>query len=297
METFNTDIENINYGKELMLVVDDEEFVRDPIVEMLTHLGFKVKAANNGKDALKELRKNDYTFVLTDIKMPEMGGLELIRHIRNEFPNIFTIAMTAYSTEYKYIDVVIAGATDFINKPFNIEELEAKIRRGIIERNIKQELNRLSITDSLTGLYNQRHFYSRLEQEMMRAQRQKSKLSLILLDLNDFKIYNDTHGHLAGDKILQKVGKIIRTHIRQKVDSGFRYGGDEFAVILIDADESIGREIGERIEKAIENECKIGVSLGYAEYSRGMNPEQFVDTADKHLYKFKGSKKLNQSAH
>lgn len=284
------DIEHIDYIGEFVLVVDDEDFIREPIVEMLRRLGFRVDSASNGKDALKELEEKPFTFLLTDMKMPEMDGLELIKEAKRDYPDVSAIAMTGYSKDYKYMDVVNAGATDFINKPFAIEELEAKLRRAIIERKIKDELNKLSITDSLTGLYNQRHFYARLKDEIIRAERQNHPLGLILLDLDNFKYYNDAHGHLAGDALLRKIGGIIDVKIRQGVDSGYRYGGDEFAVILIDADQGVSNIIGERIEKGIQDECSLDVSLGYAHFSAGMTMEGLVDTADKQLYESKRQK-------
>ena len=284
------DIEHIDYIGEFVLVVDDEDFIREPIVEMLRRLGFRVDSASNGEDALKELEEKPYTFLLTDMKMPEMDGLELIKEAKRDYPDVSAIAMTGYSKDYKYMDVVNAGATDFINKPFAIEELEAKLRRAIIERNIKDELNKLSITDSLTGLYNQRHFYARLKEEIVRAERQNHPLGLILLDLDNFKYYNDAHGHLAGDALLRKIGSIIDVKIRQGVDSGYRYGGDEFAIILIDADQGVSNIIGERIQKGIQDECSLDVSLGYAYFSAGMAMESLVDAADKQLYESKKQK-------
>ncbi|MBW1705327.1 MAG: diguanylate cyclase [Deltaproteobacteria bacterium] len=286
--------EKIKYNDEWVLVVDDEESVREPLVEMLKHLGFRADSAANGKEGLEKLGKEpSYTFLLTDMNMPEMDGLELIGHVKSDYPHICSIAMTGYTKEYKYMDVVNAGATDFINKPFSLEELEAKVKRAVKERDIRQELSRLSITDSLTGLFNQRHFYGRLKDEIKRSERQKQKqqLGLILMDLDNFKNFNDKYGHLAGDDLLQKVGVIINACIREGVDSGYRYGGDEFAVILIDADTDIGRAIGKRIEKAIEKECGIGASIGYANFEEGMRPEDFVGKADEFLFKFKGEKK------
>ncbi len=283
-------IDDINYSDEFVLVVDDEDYIREPIVEMLRRMGFRVDSAANGKHALEKLKEKPYTFLLTDMRMPEMDGLELIKSAERDYPNVSTIAMTGYSKEYDYVDVVNAGAADFINKPFGIEELEAKVRRAIIERNIKDELSKLSITDSLTGLYNQRHFYIRLKDEITRAERQKHPLGLILLDLDKFKNYNDTHGHLAGDELLQKVGEIINLKIRQGVDSGYRYGGDEFAIILIDADERISKVIGQRMEQGIEEKCNLSASLGYAYFSEGMAMKAFVEAADKQLYKVKKQK-------
>jgi two-component system cell cycle response regulator len=285
------DGDNIRYSDEWILVVDDEKSIRSTTVEMLTHLGFPADAEEDGKKALIRLENNTYTFLMTDIRMPGISGLELIKIIKSRYPDLCTIAMTGYAKEYSYMDVVKAGATDFINKPFNIEELEAKLRRAIIERNTRRELSRLSITDSLTGLYNQRHFYDRLKDEVTRAERLGQKVSLMLLDLDNFKNYNDTYGHLAGDALLQKVGGIIKSRIRQGVDSGHRYGGDEFAIILIDADDNMCKTIGERIENAIKEQCNLGVSMGCADFSEGMEAEGLVVKADQCLYKFKGARK------
>ncbi len=284
-------IENTTYDEESILVVDDEADIRETLVQMLLHLGFKAQAASNGSEAMDLLHENDYTFMITDMRMPGMDGLELIRSVQSAFPEVSIIAMTGYSRGYRYIDVINSGAKDFINKPFGIEELEAKVRRAIRERDVLRELSRLSITDSLTGLYNQRHFYARLKEEIVRAQRQKHPLALVLLDMDDFKTYNDTHGHLAGDELLQIVGRIINTCIRENVDSGYRYGGDEFAIILIDADPEVTRSIVKRVRTALASQCQITASIGHATFSEGLKQQAFVALADASLYEAKGRRK------
>ena len=147
-----------NYSKENLLIVDDEIDVGKGVKDLLLNLGFKANFLSNGKDALQELRDGKYTFLITDIVMPELNGIELIKRAKRENPLISVIAMTGYFKDYTYMDVVHAGASDFISKPFRIDEMEAKIKRILIEREIREELKRLSITDDLTGLFNQRHF-------------------------------------------------------------------------------------------------------------------------------------------
>jgi len=287
--------EDISYEDEYVLVVDDEDIVREPISAMLKHLGFKVDTAVNGNEALEKFEKNPYTFLLTDIRMPGIDGLELIRTIKKKYPETCSIAMTGYTREYKYVETINAGATDFVNKPFGMEEIEAKVKRGVIERNIRQELSRLSITDALTGLFNQRHFYDRLKEEIARAERQNHSLALILLDLDDFKLYNDRFGHLAGDDLLQKVGAVINSKMRQNVDSGYRYGGDEFAVMLIEAGKSVAKMMSNRIKAGIKEECGVATSSGFAIFKNGLSPEALVGEADRRLYEDKARNKAKKS--
>ena len=273
-----------------MLIVDDEREVGKVVMELLASLGFNVDYVENGNLALERLKNGDYTFVITDINMPELNGIELIKMVSGENPEISIIAMTGYDKDYTYMDVINAGANDFIAKPFRIDEIEAKITRILIERNIKGKLAKLSITDNLTGLYNQRHFYNKLQEEIERANRQKHNLSLILLDLNNFKAYNDKYGHLAGDTVLSKSGKIIQANIRDNVDTAFRYGGDEFAVILVEADENMVRNISERLKSEFEEVSEVSASIGFSTYSSDMKMQDLINVADKRLYK---EKKIN----
>jgi diguanylate cyclase (GGDEF)-like protein len=284
--------EKLNYESESILVVDDDHAFRDILIEFLGTLGFQSQGASDSFEALEMLEKDDFAFMLTDMMMPEMDGMELIGKVLDRYKEISIIAMTGHANGYRYVDVINNGASDFIKKPFDLGELEAKIRRIIVERNLRKELSRLSITDSLTGLYNQRHFYARLNEEVKRADRQGHPMALILLDLDNFKQYNDTHGHLAGDEVLRYTGSTIAKWIRHGVDSGYRYGGDEFAIILIDANLDVAQGIGERIAKSFRKKGTITASLGYAIFRKGMNAEGLVAEADKNLYAVK--KKLKR---
>ena len=278
---------DIDYTQESLLIVDDDAYLRETLQELVSTLGFSARTAESGPEALKILEKQEYTFLLTDMKMPEMDGIELIEKVRASFPEVSMISMTGFSEGYKYVDVINAGANDFIKKPFDLEELEAKLRRIITERNLRKELSRLSITDSLTGLYNQRQFYTRMKDEVRRATRQKHSLALMLLDLDNFKKYNDTYGHLAGDEILRDTGRLINQCIRDGVDTGYRYGGDEFAIILIDADLTIAKEITKRIKDSFHDDEPIGISIGCTIFSEGMSVKDLVAETDKNLYQSK----------
>lgn len=286
--------ESFDYNQESLLIVDDDPTIRSLLLQFFEVIKLPSYEVANGLDALTILHEKEFTFLLTDMKMPEMSGFQLIEEARNNFPDISIIAMTGYAEGYRYVDVINAGASDFIKKPFDLEELEAKLRRIISERNLRKELSRLSITDSLTGLFNQRHFYTRLHEEITRSVRQKHPLALILLDLDNFKNYNDAYGHLAGDEILRGVGLSINKSIRQGVDSGYRYGGDEFAVILIDADAMVADEITRRILQSLRDTNNITASVGYAIYSKEMDSSDFVSEADKKLYEAKDKRQLKR---
>ncbi len=284
-------INNIDYKNETILLVDDEAEIRETLKDLLEQLGFNVDQAESAKEAISIIKAGKiYTFLITDIVLQEMDGLELSRWVTNNCTDICIIAMTGFSNQYDYSEVVNAGATDFISKPYIIDELEAKIRRCIIERNMRQGLKQLSITDELTGLYNQRHFFSSLSNELKRAQRQKQSLGLLFCDLDNMKTINDQQGHVAGDMLLQNFGKVINSQIRQGVDSGFRYGGDEFAIILINATEEICVKIGNRITALFKEKHGADVSVGHALFSQGMTAEDLFKAADESLYEAKDKK-------
>ena len=195
---------NGNQPRQSMLVVDDDESLRELLYEVISHLGHAVVTAVDGIDALEKLIEDHFDVVITDLSMPRMDGIELIKRIDAEFDNVDIIAITGYHTEIKYTDVIDIGASDFISKPFKLNELEAKINRIIRERELRAELRRLSIRDGLTGLYNRRYFDENLKREASRALRQHYGLFLLLIDVDNFKQLNDTYGHLAGDECLRQ---------------------------------------------------------------------------------------------
>jgi len=172
------------------------------------------------------------------------------------------------------------------------EELEmAKEQIELLwEKN--RRLEELSITDELTGLYNQRHFYNRLEQEVTRNRRQKHPLSLLFFDVDGLKAYNDTYGHLGGDDVLKAVAQSISQRIRENVDSGYRCGGDEFAVILPEVRAEQAVEVARRISRSLlkVDFQQVTLSFGVAELGPGMNSRTLFRHADDAMYMAKKGK-------
>ena len=170
-----------------VLSVDDDEEMIGLLQEVVSQLGHDSVTAVDGVDALEKLGEREFDIIITDIGMPRMNGIELTKRIKTDFEDIDVVVVTGYQEEYKYTDVIEIGASDFISKPFNINELEAKINRIIRERELRAELKRLSIRDGLTSLYNRRYFDENLPREAIRAFRPRYGLFLLLVVVDNFK--------------------------------------------------------------------------------------------------------------
>jgi diguanylate cyclase (GGDEF)-like protein len=247
---------------------------------------------------VKKVEEEHPEVVLMDISLPGIDGNEALGRIRKLHPFPSVIMLTAFATVDNAIRALKQGATDFLKKPFENDHLVHIVHQSL-ERyrtqrereRLEEEVQRLSITDDLTGLYNHRHFFKTLEAEVARLRRQKTALSLMMLDIDNFKRYNDRYGHLEGDKVLKKIGEIVSRCIRSNVDSGYRYGGDEFAILLIGASIDQGLVIAERIRSSIEEAGfqDITVSVGLTEFQDHFALETFVKSADDATYVAKHS--------
>jgi two-component system cell cycle response regulator len=289
-------IHNGNRGK--VLIVDDAPDTLEIIQKLLRFEGYDVITALTGEEGVKKVEEEKPEVVLMDISLPGINGTEALKRIRKINPLQCVIMLTAFATVDNAIQALKEGASDFVKKPFENEHLIHivnqcldKYRTWKEKENLEEEVKRLSITDDLTGLYNHRHFFKTLEAELVRLKRQRTSLSLLMFDLDNFKRYNDLYGHLEGDKVLRKIGEIVKNSIRSNVDSGYRYGGDEFTTLLIGASVEQALTIAERIRSSIEQAGfrNITVSIGLAEYKDHLDLEGFVKSADDAMYVSKHS--------
>jgi diguanylate cyclase (GGDEF)-like protein len=284
-----------------ILVVEDDCGASELYHTFLTRSGFKSKTAESAEEAEKILRDEKMNVILTDIKLPGIDGIQFTKKIR-KIGNTDVIVMTGYSSEYSYEDAIKSGASDLIFKPVKLNELLLRINRVIRERSLldQQEkmikkLQRLTIEDPLTGLYNSRHLFDQLEEEIKRAVRYLHSISLMFIDVDNFKSINDTYGHMIGDKILSLSGKMIKSCLRAN-DTAYRFAGDEFTIMLPETNLSEARIVADRIlakfahnsltidEKEI---TKFTLSIGLSEYQRNEGIEQFLHRADVTMYEAK----------
>jgi diguanylate cyclase (GGDEF)-like protein len=284
-----------------ILIVEDDDAFKDSVKQFLTRRSYQVEVASSAEDALEKMETCPVDVVLTDILLQGMDGLALTRLIKEKY-DMEVIVMTGYHADYSYEEAVKTGASDFIFKPFRFEELGLRIKRVLREATLKRERNRLlkemgqlAITDSLTGLYNSRHFFRQIEQEIERNARYRHHLSLLLLDIDHFKQYNDTWGHLEGDKVLMAIGRIINSCMRA-MDTAYRYGGDEFAVLLPETDLQPAGMVGHRIKSLIGQTVfepepgvheSITISIGAAEFRSEEDISSFIHRSDQALYRSK----------
>lgn len=304
---------NKNPERSKILVVDDIPLNRKLEKTYLESVGYQVILANDGVEALQRVDEEAPDLILLDVMMPKMDGFNVCRRLRHTentrfIPIIMVTALNEIEDKVKGIE---AGADDFISKPFNKLELLARVKSllrikylhdelelKIAELEIAQsKLLQLAITDGLTGLYNYRYFKEQLIQEVFRARRHNTNVSIAMIDIDFFKNYNDTHGHPAGDLVLKTIADLLRNNIR-KIDVAARYGGEEFALVLVETDKQAASFVANKIKNLIEKQKfdyeetqpngKLTISMGVATFPfDAATPDELVNIADQRLYRAK----------
>jgi two-component system, cell cycle response regulator len=279
-----------------ILVVDDSKTEACWLRLVLERMGHEVIFADGGEAAWSALERDQIAVVISDWMMPDMNGLELCRRIRaREGHYTYFILLTSRDNNGTRLEGLRAGADDFLSKPANLDELAVHLEmaRRILEtqeelQRKNERLEALAITDGLTELNNRRYFFEVMESQFARYSRQHSPLSLVMLDVDEFKSFNDAFGHPAGDQVLREVADVLRTNCRSH-DIVARYGGEEFALLLTDADDAVARETAERLRAALEHRGwphrAVTASFGVATMTgQTCRPDELVQQADQALY-------------
>ncbi len=292
-----------------VLIIDDSVTVREQIIRTLEP--FKLfdgyYEAEDGLDGFKKLLSSPVDIILCDLEMPRIDGFKFLNMLKNrpELQDVPVIILTGINDRERKLKGLEQGASDYITKPFDHEELVARVKIHLKIKKLQDELKRsnerlleLSNTDHLTGLFNRRYMMEVLEKEVQRSVRNGNDLSIIMLDIDHFKQVNDRYGHLQGDVVLKRVALQLKKESRS-YDCPARYGGEEFIAILPDSSLQQSVFVADRIRVAIQAftfdgplaSLRLTASLGVAHFSKeqSITVDGFIKQADDALYRAKSN--------
>ena len=302
-----------------LLVVDDEETLRSVVSQVLSADGFEVDEAASGEEALESFRSKSHSLIITDIRMGGMSGIDLLTAIKQHNPDTQVVIMTSHASLDTALTALRAGAYDYLIKPFESLDLISAVAGRAAEkarlvaqnRELVEQLKRaneelqeanvilkeMAIRDGLTSLHNHRYFQEAFAQELSRSKRYQKSCSVIFIDVDNFKIYNDTNGHPEGDKLLKTLSQILMSHLRGS-DLAARYGGEEFVLLLPETSKEAALRIAEGLRAKVEEEPfaggekqplkRVTISVGVACYPEdGQDGREVLTFADQLLYKAK----------
>lgn len=286
-----------------ILVVDDEELMRDVLKNVLTDEGYEIELAGSGEEAVERMFGGRYDVIITDIVMPGMDGLGVVTAAQRLAYDVDVIVMTGYASMETAVESMKLGAAAYITKPFNIDQIRIIVANALKERSLRKRAKEgefykeLSRKDGLTDLYNHRFFHQLLDSEVTRGERYNRVVSLLMIDIDDFKRYNDSHGHPAGDVALRRLGRLLQRSSRN-CDFVARYGGEEFAIIVPEVPAESAGSMADRIRELVEESRfegeqvmpagRLTISIGVATFPLHADTKNgLVEAADRALYRAK----------
>jgi len=292
-----------------LLLVEDEPTQLLLMQRLLRRAGYMVETASNGDEALAKISTGKYQMLVTDWDMPGMDGATLCRKVREaQLPSyLYVLLLTGHGSTESLVAGLEAGADDYIRKPANEAELLARLVAGKrivrLEQSLREanaQIQLLSITDPLVGIYNRRYLNDQLMNEVERARRYSRPLAAVMADLDFFKNVNDQHGHQVGDEVLRGFVELAKASIRQSSDWIARYGGEEFVIVLPETDLAGAARTAEKIRsQCASTPCNtaagalvVTASFGVAALDAGAGPigaaaEALLRQADAALYRSK----------
>lgn len=287
--------------RQSILIVDDAPLSSSLLGELLMD-DYEVIIANNGTEALELAPLHGPDVILLDVLLPDMNGYEVLRRLKADARTAHTpvIFITGLDRTEDEVRSLTEGASDFIAKPFIPQVVFARVGAHMRLARLVSHLEYLANVDGLTGISNRRQFDEVLNKELRRSRRSKTPLSVAVIDIDFFKQYNDSYGHVAGDEALRTVAKALQNHLKRPGDLVARYGGEEFAVVLPETSLARGMEMArslcEVVKKlAIPHQASkisglLSVSIGIAsteECEGAVDRQTIVEAADERLYEAK----------
>jgi diguanylate cyclase (GGDEF)-like protein len=289
--------------RETILIIEDETDILQLLRSLLEGEGYRVLTAGNGREGLDRFHENAPDLILTDVRMPVMDGIEVLREVKTKESDTEVIILTGHSDEATAIDCLRLGAYDYFRKPLEdidvllnaVERVLEKRSLEIKNRSLVKQLEELSIRDPLTGLYNYRHLQNCLDDEIERSRRYQHSFFILMIDADHFKEVNDTYGHLFGDFVLKELGRIIGENLRSS-DRLFRYGGEEYLVLMNEISVNEAIAASNRLMAIVrrhafqngETATTITVSMGGAFFPRDAEDKvSLIKKADQALYRSK----------
>lgn len=286
--------------RQTILIIDDTPINIRILSELLMD-SYEILFSTNGADGLKRAQSDRPDLILLDIMMPGMDGYEVCRRLKGDpateqIPVIFVTALGQEADEAKGLQI---GAIDYITKPISPPIVKARVQNHLKLKRYQDMLADLALLDGLTGIPNRRRFDEALQLEWHRAKRSSTLLSLLMIDIDFFKLYNDTYGHLAGDDCLRSVAKAMQQVMKRAGDMLARYGGEEFACILSDTDAAGAQAVADRIIQAVMQLAiphaastvapHVTVSIGFCTIApdTAHTSDELVSCADRNLYRAK----------
>ncbi|MCP5090341.1 MAG: diguanylate cyclase [Gammaproteobacteria bacterium] len=301
-----------------VLIVDDDASILGVVSEVLEDDGYSVSTASSGEEAMDLLRDNQFSLVMSDIRLPGINGVEVLEHIKRVSPRTNVIMITSHASLDTSIDAIKHGAYDYLLKPFEdlslissaakraIGAYELESERSQLIRSLKlsnKELARLNgvlhglaVRDGLTDLYNHRYINELLDKHIAKSTVEGVDLALIFIDVDKFKVFNDHFGHQNGDVLLRELSALMRENVRNK-DVVARWGGEEFVIVAPNTDEKTAVLLADSLRGSIaahafmkdtlKSSPSVTISAGVATLRKHGKKAKLIEAADNALYQAK----------
>jgi diguanylate cyclase (GGDEF)-like protein len=300
-----------------VLIVDDEEPILRALQRELRGQLLSITACNDPHSALEAVKRERFALIITDNRMPGMTGIELLEQVKRISPETSRILLTGYTDLDSAVRAINDGEINFfIAKPWEREQLLERVAQGLEkhrqrvqiqqltqdleERNkilslSNEQLKNLAVRDQMTGLYNHAQFQNDLARQIKLFRRDHQPFCLAMGDIDNFKRINDTHGHPAGDAVIKSIAQILQTALREEVDSSYRYGGEEFTIIMRNTTEEPGGVVMTRVIARVAqsrvpipgNELSVTMSFGVGQFDPAWSAEELLQRVDQALYSAK----------